>query len=243
MKDNQNSQVADKKKITFEFCPHLVSFVKKQMIKGLPLKKKKKNWSIDDFDRKETKACKETVQKKRCTFIPLSLSLSLSVRPKFSYETKKKFHTHNSSTSKPTFYEEKCCDLSPSHSAWVKSNFQKAEIPFHYFHTNVKTTLICMHSHLYLCCFLTWTSMKNITCHPNLTLLKKYLVRKIDWFLHCFHTFSLKDIPFAKNNGRCNFFSLLKECLEYLLNTSYCIWNYPQLLRTWRYTTYTNAFY
>ena len=41
LKDNQNSQVADKKKITFEFCPHLVSFVKKQMIKGLPLKKKK----------------------------------------------------------------------------------------------------------------------------------------------------------------------------------------------------------
>ena len=148
----------------------------------------------------------ETLHCYSSLIIGLSLSHSLSVRPKFSYETKKKFHPHNSSTAKPTFYKEKCCDLSPSHSAWVKSNFHKAEIPFHYFHTNVKTTLICMHSHLYLCCFLTWTSMKNITCRPNLTLLKKYRVRKIDWFLYYFHTLSLKHIPFTINNRRCNFF-------------------------------------
>ena len=164
--------------------------------------------------------------------LSLSVSLSLSLFV-LSFPTKqKKNFTHNSSTAKPTFYKEKCCDLSPSHFAWVKSNFHKYEIPFHYFHTNVKPTLICMHSHLYLCCFLTWTSMKNITCRPNLTLLKKYRVIKIDRFLHCFHTLSLKHIPLAINNRRCNFYSLLQECLEYLLNTSYCIWNYAQLSRT-----------
>ena len=239
MKDNQNSQVADKKKITFEFCPHLVSFVKKQMIKGLPLKKKKKIEALMILIEKKPKRAKKQFRRNVALLFlsyyrPLSvcLSLSLCVRPKFSYETKKKFHTHNSSTAKPTFYKEKCCDLSPSHSAWVKSNFHKSEIPFHYFHTNVKTTLIYMHSHLYLCCFLTWTSMKNITCRPILTLLKKYRVIKIDRFLHCFHTLSLKHIPLAINNRRCNFYSLLKECLEYLLNTSYCIWNYAQLSRT-----------
>ena len=158
--------------------------------------------------------------------LSLSVSLSLSLFV-LSFPTKqKKNFTHNSSTAKPTFYKEKCCDLSSSHSAWVKSNFQKAEIPSHYFHTNVKTTLICMHSHLYLCCFLTWTSMKNITCRPKIPCYKNWSISSL------LHTLSLKHIPFAINNRRCNFYSLLKECLEYLLNTSYCIWNYTQLLRT-----------
>ena len=119
MKDNQNSQVADKKKITFEFCPHLVSFVKKQMIKGLPLKKNKKIEALMILIEKKPKRAKKQFRRNvALLFLSLSLSLSLCVRPKFSYETKKKnFHTHNSSTAKPTFYKEKCCDLSPSHSA------------------------------------------------------------------------------------------------------------------------------
>ena len=100
MKDNQNSQVADKKKITFEFCPQLVSFVKKQMIKGLPLKKKKKIEALMILIEKKPKRAKKQFRRNVALLFlsyyrPLSvcLSLSLSVRPKFSYETKKKFHS------------------------------------------------------------------------------------------------------------------------------------------------------
>ncbi|KAM3685342.1 hypothetical protein ACJW31_11G110800 [Castanea mollissima] len=71
---------------------------------------------------------------------PLSLSLFVLSFP--TKKKKKKIHTHKSSTAKPPFNKEKCCYLSPSRSEST-NNFHKAEIPFHYFLTNVKTTLIC----------------------------------------------------------------------------------------------------
>ena len=88
MKDNQNSQVADKKKITFEFCPHLVSFVKKQMIKGLPLKKNKKIEALMILIEKKPKRAKKQFRR-NVALLFLSLSLSLSVFV-LSFPTKQK---------------------------------------------------------------------------------------------------------------------------------------------------------
>ena len=91
------------KKITFEFSPHLISFgfhlSKTKWLKGLPF------WNLKDWEfwpkRKKTfiRVCKETVKKKRCTFLsyyycPLCSSQVFLCNKIF-------VHTHTSSSTTP----------------------------------------------------------------------------------------------------------------------------------------------
>ncbi|KAM3733150.1 hypothetical protein ACB098_11G114100 [Castanea mollissima] len=115
------------------------------MIKGLPLKKKIEALMI--LIEKKTKRAKKQFRRNVALLFlsyyrPLSLSLfvlSFPTKPK----KKKKFTLTRVPLQNHHFIKKNVVTCHPRALLESTNNFHKAEIPFHYFLTNVKTTLIC----------------------------------------------------------------------------------------------------
>ena len=123
MKDNQNSQVADRKKITLEFSPHLS---KSKWLKPNFFE----IWSTD-FDRKETKRAKKQ-WRRNVALSSLITGLSLSLFVFYVFLRNKIFvRTHTSSTAKPTFSFNKVTSNRNSSLPPPQRTWRSWSIPLH----------------------------------------------------------------------------------------------------------------